>query len=226
MRIVAISDTHGQHRKLKIPQCNWLFHAGDITMKGESHILEDFNQWLGELKQNGTIGEAYVIAGNHDISLEKDPEYGYKVLSNAMYLLNDRLLLPNGMSVLGVPYTPEFLNWSFNLPRGEEYPPSRGVYTLRELWREMDYADILLTHGPPKYTLDFTLEGKSVGDLDFRNWISYHCPKYVFCGHIHEGYGSMIVEDPFEEKETAIYNCSSLNRFYKCVNPPKIIDLL
>lgn len=34
LKIVCISDTHGMHRKMKIPEGDVLVHAGDITMKG------------------------------------------------------------------------------------------------------------------------------------------------------------------------------------------------
>ena len=34
LKIVCISDTHGKHRSLKVPDGDVLVHAGDITSKG------------------------------------------------------------------------------------------------------------------------------------------------------------------------------------------------
>jgi hypothetical protein len=34
LKIVCISDTHGKHRNLKVPDGDVLVHAGDITSKG------------------------------------------------------------------------------------------------------------------------------------------------------------------------------------------------
>lgn len=43
MKILFISDTHGQHRKLKnLPQADMLIHAGDISQRGEDHEVEGF----------------------------------------------------------------------------------------------------------------------------------------------------------------------------------------
>jgi hypothetical protein len=35
LRLVCISDTHNQHRKIKVPDGDVLIHAGDITSKGQ-----------------------------------------------------------------------------------------------------------------------------------------------------------------------------------------------
>ena len=49
VRIVCISDTHGQHTKLSVPDGDVLVHAGDFTAFGDRpKEVVDFNQWLGE----------------------------------------------------------------------------------------------------------------------------------------------------------------------------------
>ncbi len=70
MKIVAISDTHGMHRKFKIPDGDLFIHAGDFTNVGELDQVKDFNDWLGELPHTHKV----VIAGNHDLSLARAPE--------------------------------------------------------------------------------------------------------------------------------------------------------
>ena len=49
MRLVCISDTHGLHRSLVLPDGDVLVHAGDMTHFGKGRQLDDFNEWLGEL---------------------------------------------------------------------------------------------------------------------------------------------------------------------------------
>ena len=62
MRIIMISDTHAQHRRVDIPDGDVLVHAGDITRRGGLDDLADFNAWLGTLPHRHKV----VIAGNHD----------------------------------------------------------------------------------------------------------------------------------------------------------------
>ena len=46
MRIVAISDTHGLHDTLTIPDGDVLVHAGDITRHGEFNELWELNDFF------------------------------------------------------------------------------------------------------------------------------------------------------------------------------------
>lgn len=41
MQILAISDTHGKHRELKIPDADILIYAGDITRGGKKEQVVD-----------------------------------------------------------------------------------------------------------------------------------------------------------------------------------------
>lgn len=61
MKILFISDTHGQHRKLKnLPSADFLIHAGDVSKRGEDHEIEDFINWFLKLNYQYKI----FIAGN------------------------------------------------------------------------------------------------------------------------------------------------------------------
>lgn len=42
MKLVVISDTHGQHDKLTIPECDVLIHCGDFTPDGKYNHVRDF----------------------------------------------------------------------------------------------------------------------------------------------------------------------------------------
>lgn len=62
MRIISISDTHGLHNDLEIPNGDVLVHAGDMTSHGRLTQIEDFNKWIGSFPHKHKIA----ISGNHD----------------------------------------------------------------------------------------------------------------------------------------------------------------
>lgn len=67
MKIVFISDTHGQHRKLKnLPEADMIIHGGDLSKMGRDHEVQDFINWFSKLNYTYRI----FIAGNHDFHLE------------------------------------------------------------------------------------------------------------------------------------------------------------
>jgi hypothetical protein len=48
VRIICISDTHGQHAGLRMPYGDILIHAGDFMTYGNvPREIIDFNAWLG-----------------------------------------------------------------------------------------------------------------------------------------------------------------------------------
>lgn len=214
--IDCIADTHGYHRHLDLMNSNSdiLLHAGDLTMSGEIDVLKDVNEWFGKLPHSYKI----VIAGNHDISLGKDRMLGFKIFTNAIYLLNSSVEI-EGIKIWGSPYTPwnsEVYNYfAFGRPR----------YDMKEAWKGMPRdADILLTHCPPKGILDKVAEigfnpNEHVGDELLLSKIERNKPKYNIFGHIHEGYGIV------KRKDTTFINCSVVDESYNLVNEPVVVNL-
>ena len=85
LRIVCISDTHGQHAKVSVPDGDLLIHAGDFMAFGtKPKEIIQFNQWLGVLPHQHKI----VIAGNHDVMFERHSAIARDLLNNAIYLEN------------------------------------------------------------------------------------------------------------------------------------------
>lgn len=82
LKLVCISDTHGMHQNLKIPDGDVLIHAGDITMKGEKYQMLDFDSWLGSLPHKYKI----VVCGNHDLCFEDKPQEARQWIKNGIYL--------------------------------------------------------------------------------------------------------------------------------------------
>lgn len=66
IRCVFISDTHGMHRQLTLPEGDVLIHAGDFTRMGDMDDCADFNLWLGEQPHAHKI----VVFGNHEHNAE------------------------------------------------------------------------------------------------------------------------------------------------------------
>ena len=200
LKCVAIADTHGMYRDIQIPDGDVLIHAGDITRQGRSHELYDFNDWLGEQPHQHKI----VIAGNHDWCFESHPNGSRSAITNAIYLQDESVII-NGIKFYGSPWQPWFLDWAFNLQRGEE---------IQEKWDLISNdVDVLITHGPAFGILDKVDRG-SVGCENLLSKIEEIKPKVHVCGHIHEGYGEIT------RKGIKFINASINTEHYKPINAP------
>jgi len=212
MKLVLISDTHGKHRELQLPQGDILIHAGDFSMIGEEETVKDFNLWLGEQ----SFKHKLVQAGNHDLGFERDSKKFESMLTNCRYLRDETINI-EGLKMFFSPYTPFFSSdyWVFQ---------KHGMIALKEHWKQIpENLDLLVTHGPPSYILDRTLEGKHAGDvLLLERLYELKYPPVIHCfGHIHEGYGSF--KSPF--KKIGFLNISVLDREYRLTNPPTVVEL-
>jgi len=182
MIIYHISDTHGYHELLKIPNdIDMIIHSGDYSHsfdvyknEGESH---NFLYWYSKLD----IKYKVLISGNHDTLAYKWSKKFRELCKelNIIYLENEDITI-EGIKIWGSPYTPTFGNWSFMRKRDK----------LDKLWKTIpDDSDIVVVHGPPKGILD--------NSHDFNNYIE-RCgcsalmkrmlvvqPKLMLFGHIH-----------------------------------------
>jgi Icc-related predicted phosphoesterase len=206
MRIVAISDTHGMHDRIDVPEGDVLVHAGDFTSNGKASAVRAFADWLDDLPHAHKV----VIAGNHERSLELDPELGPRLFRRATYLFDSETEIA-GLTFHGSPWQPWFLDWAFNLPRGEP---------LRRKWAMIGPAvDVLVTHGPPMGVLDRTTSGERAGCEELAMAIGRVQPTLHLFGHIHEGHGCERVGD------TLHVNASICTVGYAPTNPPFVIDV-
>jgi Icc-related predicted phosphoesterase len=203
-----MSDTHSIHRKMihNVPDGDLLLVAGDVTNVGALEDISSFNIWLETLPHTHKI----VIAGNHDWCFQKHKEQAKERLSNAIYL-EDSSVKINGLKIYGSPWQPEFFQWAFNLPRGEE---------LAKKWAKIpDDTDILVTHGPPFNILDKLQEGNHTGCSDLLKRIKKVKPCLSVFGHIHEAYGVSV------RKDTTFINASICTRSYAATNRPIVVDI-
>jgi Icc-related predicted phosphoesterase len=205
LRVVAISDTHGQHCGLKIPEADLLIHAGDICLYGNVRELEAFNDWAAQLDM-----PVVCIAGNHDIDLEVKPDKARAVLADVIYLQDEEATVA-GLRIYGAPWSPTFFNWSFMLDRGAP---------IREKWEKIPHGlDILITHGPPAYKCDRTNGGLNVGCQDLREIVYDRLPRYHVFGHIHPGHSISMSE------HTTFINASICNDQLNPIYQPTIFHI-
>ncbi len=221
MKVVCISDTHGHHEKVAVPDGDLLVHAGDVTRHGTVDDVGRFATWIAALPHPRKI----VVAGNHDWALQREPQAARRALSGVPGLtyLEDSGCEVDGLKVWGSPWTPRFLTWAFQLPRGS---------ALHRRWQLIpDDTDLLVVHGPPKGILDrvggvlpklaaaATTQSLHVGCASLTAAAKRIAPRLVVFGHIHEGYG-------IEARDGTTYvNASICNARYRPVNEAVVVHL-
>lgn len=187
MKIWHISDTHGYHEMLHVPQgVDLVIHSGDASNLKSPFLNEkeflSFWSWFEKLP----IKYKVYVPGNHDTFLEHsiskifrkniiDSQY----VNDIYLLINDYVTIEN-LKIWGSPVTPKFGNWAFMRSRDK----------TNKLWQTIpDDTDIIVTHGPPKYILDLsedTLRNlENCGDSSLFKRVKEINPKYHMFGHIH-----------------------------------------
>lgn len=184
MKIWHISDTHGFHKQLNIPEgVDMVIHTGDCSNHFDPFINEgevrNFLMWFEQLP----IRHKIFVPGNHDTSIEKNLVKKTDFTDRGIVLLIHDFVEIEGINIFGSPHTPTFGNWAFMKSRD----------TINRVWEQIPddiKFDIIAVHGPCKGILDFTYnrhkEVESCGDNDLRKHILNRLkPKYFLSGHIH-----------------------------------------
>ncbi len=212
MRLVCISDTHGDHVGLALPEGDVLIHAGDLSAHGRREETHEFMKWLG----SRGFAKTLCIAGNHDTFMEQEPAQTKQFAEDhGVELMNDSGIQWRGVNFWGSPITPRFFDWSFMRDPGEP---------IKAHWRLIPEAtDVLITHGPPLGIMDQVLrpngEGEHTGCPDLAERVRAVAPKAHIFGHIHEGRGTV------EQDGICYYNVSTMNEHYRRTHEPVVIDL-
>ncbi len=208
MKFVAISDTHGWHRKITLPRGDVLIHAGDLTHKGKKEEVIDFLNWFGKQKFLYKI----FIAGNHDFYFDQAGEEDiHNLIPEGVTYLNDSGIVIDGINIWGSPVTPWFYNWAFNRHRGSG---------IRKHWDKIPPGtDLLITHGPPFGFLDCLVSEQHVGCQDLLRMVLTLQPRYHIFGHIHESFGSL------KRSGITYINASQVNEMYEPVARPIAFEM-
>lgn len=245
MKLCHISDTHGKHENLTIPKCDVLVFTGDMGTRTNELELISFLSWIEKQPADVKI----IIAGNHDICMDKDWVKRQKnvgsvegVLANQHYqnakslienykvkYLEDREYIYNGIKFYGSPYSPSFHRerWVFNADRGKE---------IQKIWSKIPSdVNVLLTHTPPYKILDYVdnrykrhpNEDQNVGCQDLMNVIKNRLFKLkLHCfGHIHETTGLLI--KPVSQTRNVIFSNGACvtNNYQQVVTKPFTIEI-
>ncbi len=202
-----MADLHGNTPN-DISNCDVLLLAGDYWGYGygfgtevnqEKWLRRHLSKWIGELKEKNIVKQVVGIAGNHDGIFQTKPELVPEI--DWIYLKNNTTTINvNGedITIYGTPYTPWFLDWAFNTPKGD-YEEK----VLGRMFNEIpENIDILLTHGPAYGICDRTCRGDNVGSKELLKAIDRVKPKLVVCGHIHEA------RNVVKHNDTLVVSCS------------------
>lgn len=206
MKFVIISDTHGYHHDLDLPDGDLIIHAGDFCHMGQIDDAYDFLDWYAELNFKYKL----LVAGNHDFFAEEQPEKLAELVSDRIIYLNDSGVKINGTYFWGSPVQPDLAGWAFGRYRG---------YEMKNHWDLIPPdVDVLITHTPPYGILDVTSLGNSRGCEELIKRLSVIAVKLHVFGHIHASYGVGVIGD------TTYVNASNFDSDKGLVNPPIIID--
>jgi Icc-related predicted phosphoesterase len=245
IRFVAVSDTHGLHRKVTVPSGDVLLHTGDFTDVGQPEQVADFHKWLAEQPHAFKI----VIAGNHDLTMdaqyyleigakrfhrslvEKGQQYDPHAVRDILVNSTEVIYLEDTM--FEIPTATITGNTSFARHSikvwGSPYQPEfgnwafnlqRGKATQSKSQQIPTETDILMTHGPPLGRGDLCSHGGRAGCIDTLREVQNRVkPALHVFGHIHEGYGATY------DGQTTYVNACSCNLAYHAVQPAIVFDV-
>lgn len=188
VRVVCVSDTHNLHEQLPpLPNGDVLIHAGDLTQSGTPQELHAVLTWLNNQPHQYKM----FIAGNHDRGLE-DPSFIVSLKEQypgLLYLQETSMSLGirgRELVFFGSPFTPRQGSWAFQYPRMTSLEAD-----LINRWDSIPstHVDVLITHGPPRYHLDFTC-----GCIGLLKALWKTKPTLHVFGHIHGARGMEVVD--------------------------------
>ncbi|MEM8871490.1 MAG: metallophosphoesterase [Pseudomonadota bacterium] len=175
-RILAFSDLHlsRSHADALVAESA----AADLVVGAGDYC--NMRAGLGEAMAllDGITAPLVMVPGN----AESAAELAAVAPGNAVVLHGEAVDIA-GLTLFGlgygVPLTP-FGAWSCDLTEDQ----------AAELLDPMNAVDILVSHSPPKGVADVTSAGQSVGSVAVHDAVERAQPRLVFCGHIHDSWGS------------------------------------
>lgn len=181
MKIVCISDTHQHHKKIKVPECDMIIHAGDFTYHGELDEVSKFLDWYGDQKAKYKL----LICGNHEVEISKQPFQLLQQMceNRGINILNNTHMIIEGLTIFGSPNSNKFGHgWAYNSTEEE----------LENIYNSiLPNTDIIITHGPAYGNLD-KCPGGNVGSKALKKRISeLENLKLHVTGHVHESRGTL-----------------------------------
>ena len=161
INIFAFSDTHGNHKKLKVPEnVDIAICAGDAVednLVGDEY--DDFIEWFASLPCKWKI----FVPGNHELFFELGLAHGIiqRMTDKGITVLEDAIEDCDRVLIGSIGH---------NVMIAQEDIPTD--------------IDILVTHYPPYGILD-----EGLGIVEILNFVLHSQPKYHLFGHIHSTAG-------------------------------------
>jgi len=204
---VCISDTHGNHRELNVPDGDVLVSAGDFTQFGNEQHAIDFDAWLAEQPHKVKL----VALGNH----ENNSSWNKRVadlLPHATVLRQSSFQLgDNGPKFFGTDF---FWKCAGHNPYFDQIPED---------------TDVLIAHNPAEGCVD---GGKGCSSLLAA--VRRVRPALVVSGHVHFARGAAFLEhEPSpghagEPSSTVLLNCANCgsgDRERLLAHEPVVVDI-
>ena len=178
MKIVVISDTHGEHEKLGRLAGDVLIHCGDFEsiFSRNSVSVYQIDEWFGRQQ----FERIYCIGGNHDFRLVQEVAEGRVPFRNAIWL-HERSDVFRGVTFYGASWVPMLHGFAFFAD--DEF--------LERAWSRIpEDVDVLITHTPPLGILDVSSRGKSLGCRYLADRLKDLSPTLHCFGHVHRSRGT------------------------------------
>ena len=208
MRLIVVSDTHGNHEKLGVLEGDVLVHCGDFCdgFCRDPGDIDKVDAWFAEQRFDLIL----CVGGNHDFEAEERFMAGERVLRNAVWLLDDAYVY-RGVKFYGAPWLPELQGWAF----------CRSERELRKKWAMIpNDTNVLITHTPPYGILDQPRSRPANrGCPHLLERVRQIRPSFHLFGHIHESAGIHSGDG------TTFVNASVVGSSVKGVRSATAIDL-
>lgn len=189
--------------------------------KYKEAFFETFNSTMEIITYLKQFAPIKTIYGNVEFSKEETLEISKKINLELPILddelkklnvdvINNQIRIVNDTKIGGLQYFID-TNWVNEFDPNNidkmNFAQKETTYSNKIL-EEFGFIDVLVCHQPPYQILDRVdsqnapenWRGKHAGSKTILNYIQKYQPKYIFCGHIHEGEGFEKVEN------TEVYN--------------------
>lgn len=196
-------------------------------------FMQAYNSSIDIIRYLSKKAPVYLIYGNVESSNAETKYYSKEIglplpyITNKLKkmknvkIINNKLVNFNSLKIAGLSYFIDDIWVKTFKPSNYKKrlnSAKKDTFRAKELLYKFKHADILICHQPPYGILDRVTanfapahwKGKNAGSKVILDYILKNRPKYVFCGHIHEGRGHRKVG------KTEVYNLGVCG--YKTIN--------
>ena len=239
MKILALSDMHGNLSGIDLSNIDLAVFAGDISpLRGiSSWDIYDQLVWMNTdfygFCMSWPKTKIVFTPGNHDFFPIIEETFGYKLVGkdlklklapNATMLIDQSIDVPHQddanastMRIYGTPWVPIIsYRWAFEAEHDK---------LVDKFSHIPNTCDILITHTPPRFnylgvSLDHGIDSRNFGSSELADAIVAKEPKMCFCGHIHSGDHKMN-----KLASTEIWNVSRVDESYEIAYEPTTLEI-